>query len=220
VTVSGLSPVERVARILAAAADYRIGHCERWLADAREQLPAEVLVRDVLAPVLREAGNRWHNGELSIVQEHLLSSAVRRQLFYALDRYSTGNGGPGIAFTTLSGERHELGSLMLAVVTASRGYRAIYLGADLPVDEVGRFCARVSVAAVALSLVTSPEVIDAYAQIDTLRALLPSQVAIWVGGQAARLLDTERLPANTFRMTTMQQFDERLSILGARNPAT
>lgn len=217
---SDMTSGERVARILAAATDYRIADYERLLAEAREHLPPDDLVRDVLAPLLREAGNRWHSGKLSIVQEHLLSSAVRRQLSYALDLHSRMASGPAIAFTTLSGERHELGSLMLAVVTASRGYRAIYLGADLPVDEVGRFCTRVSVAAVALSLVTSPEVIDVYAQLDTLRGLVPPEVAIWVGGQAARLLDTARLPANTFRMTSMQQFEERLSILGARNPAT
>ena len=216
---SDMTSGERVARILAAATDYRIADYERSLAEAREQLSPEDLVRDVLAPVLREAGNRWHSGELSIVQEHLLSSAVRRQLSYALDLHSRIASGPAIAFTTLSGERHELGSLMLAVVTASRGYRAIYLGADLPVDEVGRFCARVSVAAVALSLVTSPEVIDVHAQLATLRGLLPPPVEIWVGGQAAHVLDAASLPANTFRMTNMQQYDKRLSALGAGSPA-
>lgn len=211
-----MQPADCVARILAAASDYRISDYERWLAEAREHMPPEELVRDVLAPVLREAGNRWHSGEFSIVQEHMLSSAVRRQLSYALDHYAQVARGPSIAFTTLSGERHELGSLMLAVVTASRGFRAIYLGADLPVEEIGRFCARVEVAAVALSLVTSPEVIDVYAQLGTLRALLPPLVEIWVGGQAAPLLEPAKLPRGCFCMTSMRQFDSRLVTLRGR----
>jgi methanogenic corrinoid protein MtbC1 len=213
-----MMPNETVARILAAAADYRIADYERVLEGACGELPAEQMVNDVLAPLLREAGNRWHTGELSIVQEHMLSSAVRQQLSYALDRYGRAARGPAVVFTTLSGERHELGSLMLAVVAASRGFRAIYLGADLPVEEVGRFCVRVPVVAVALSVVTSPQVIDVYAQLAALRGLLPQGVEIWVGGQAAHLLDDACLPAGSFRMTNMHQFDERLAALRLRSP--
>jgi methanogenic corrinoid protein MtbC1 len=209
-------PDERIAQILAAAREYRIADYERLIVEAALQLPPEQLVETVLAPLLREAGNRWHNGELSIVQEHLLSSAVRRQLSYALDRHAQTATGPAIAFTTLSGERHELGSLMLAVVSASQGFRAIYLGADLPVDEVGRFCARVNVAVVAISLVTSPEVIDAYAQLATLRGLVDPHVEIWIGGQAVRLIDSGSLPPGTFRITNMQQFQARLAALHSR----
>lgn len=212
-----MKPDERIARILAAAGEYRIGDCERWLCEARKQLPLAELVEDVLAPLLREAGNRWHRGELSVVQEHMLSSAIRRQLDSVLERHGAAVPGPTIAFTTLSGERHELGSLMLAVITASRGLRSVYLGADLPVDEVGRFCARVDVAVVALSLVTSPEVFDAYAQLATLRGLLSPAVEIWAGGQAAHLLDPVRLPDRTFRITSMTEFEARLAELQDRS---
>lgn len=215
-----MTPNELVANILAAAGDYRIADYERWLEEARQELSPDDLVDTVMAPVLREAGNRWHSGELSIVQEHLLCSAVRRQLFYALDRLGREARQSMIAFTTLSGERHELGSLMLAVVAASRGFRAIYLGADLPVEEMGRFCARVDTAAVAISMVTSPEVIDAYAQLNTLRGLLPPLVEIWVGGQAANLLDPGNLPFGSFRMKNMNEFHQRLAALNARSPGS
>lgn len=215
-----MKPEQTVARILAAAGEYRIADCEQSLEAACADLPTDALVNDVLAPLLREAGNRWHTGEFSIVQEHLLSSAVRRQLFYALDRHGRAAHGPTIAFTTLSGERHELGSLMLAVAAASRGFRAVYLGADLPVEEIARFCARVDVAAVAISIVTTPEVIDAYAQLAALRALLSPVVEIWIGGQAANLLDADGLPAGSFRMRTMSQFNDRLAALGKGGPGS
>jgi methanogenic corrinoid protein MtbC1 len=212
-------PDQRIAQILAAAAEYRIADYERCLAEAASQMNPEELVEQLFAPLLREAGDRWHSGELSIVQEHMLSSAVRRQLYYVLDRHARASAGPAIAFTTLSGERHEMGSLMLAVVSASRGFRAIYLGADLPVDEVGRFCTQVDVAAVAISLVTSPVVIDAYAQLQTLRRLTNPRVQIWIGGQAARLLDAAQLPAGTVTIMDMQQFDAQLAVLRERTIA-
>ena len=62
-----------------------------------------------------------------MVQEHLLTAAVRRQLAYALDIYNRAATGPSLAFTTLSGERHEMGSLMLALIAATRG-----ISRDLP----------------------------------------------------------------------------------------
>jgi methanogenic corrinoid protein MtbC1 len=213
-----LNTADLVSGILGAARDYRIADYERALRESCLSLPPDELVNEVLAPVLREAGNRWHSGELSIVQEHMLCSAVRHQLFNVLDRYAGKATSPAIAFTTLSGERHELGSLMLAVVAASRGFRSIYLGSDLPAAEVGRFCARVEVVAVALSVVTSPQVIDAYAQLATLRALLPADVEIWVGGQAAPLLEVSRLPVGSRRMIGMEEFSACLASFKDREP--
>jgi methanogenic corrinoid protein MtbC1 len=207
-----LQPAEYARRILSAADEYRIADCERLVAAARELLAPDVLVRDVCSPVLHEAGDRWENGRLSVVQEHLLTSAVRRQLTHSLDLH---NGRlspePCVAFTTLSGERHEMGSLMLAVLAASRGVRAVWLGPDLPVAEVGRFCAHVRVAAVAISIVTSPEVIDAARQLADLRAALPATIGIWLGGQAAARIGAAQLPAGTALVPDLDDFGRRLA---------
>lgn len=211
-------PADCVSRILAAAAEYRIADCERLVAEAREGLPPEALVRDVFAPVLRAAGDRWERGEFSVVQEHLLTAAVRRQLGYVLDAQNRAATGPCLAFTTLSGERHEMGSLMLAVLAASRGFNAVYLGPDLPCAEVGRFCGRVSVAVVAISMVTSPEVIDAGGQLRDLRAVLPAASQIWLGGQAAALLQPAQLPANSVLVPDLADFYARLAALPHRSP--
>ena len=210
------APERVVAGLLAAAEDFDIEACERLLADASARLDPLVLVRDVVSPVLREAGNRWHRGEFSVVQEHLLSGVVRRQLSNALERFLVGSVGPAVLFTTLSGERHEMGGLMGAVVAASRGYRSIFLGPDLPAAEIGRFCARRPVAALALSLVTQPDVIDARTQLAELRQAVAADIEIWVAGQAAGLLARESLPAGVAVIADLAGFLERLARLKAR----
>ena len=204
-------PRDYVDRIIAAAADYRIADYDRLAAEARERLATAVLVRDVFSPVLHEAGERWERGTFSVVQEHMLTSALRRQLTYALDEHNRHAGGVRIAFTTLSGERHELGSLMLAVLAASRGVHALYLGPDLPVAEVALFCARVRVDAVAISLVTSPEVIDAGTQLQELRKALPAAIPLWLGGQAAAQIPPARLPEHCARIVDVAEFERRLA---------
>jgi methanogenic corrinoid protein MtbC1 len=205
-----------VAGLLAAAEDFDIEACDQLFAEAGANLDPLVLVRDVVSPVLREAGNRWHRGEMSVVQEHMLSGVVRRQLSYALDRHLQSADGPSVLFTTLSGERHEMGGLMGAVLAASRGFRCIYLGPDLPAAEIGRFCARRPVHALALSLVTQPHVIDAHAQLVELRQAVAAEVEIWVAGQAAMLLARDALPTGVIAIADLTGFLDRLAGLRTR----
>lgn len=214
----GPHPHRVVADLLAAAEDFDIAACDRVFAEAVASLDALRLVRDVVSPVLREAGNRWHRGELSVVQEHMLSGVVRRQLSYALDRHLQNAAGPSVLFTTLSGERHEMGGLMGAVLAASRGFRCIYLGPDLPAVEIGRFCARRPVAALALSLVTQPQVIDAHGQLVELRQAVAPDIEIWVAGQAAMLLERDSLPAGVIALADLTGFLHRLAGLRTRTP--
>jgi MerR family transcriptional regulator, light-induced transcriptional regulator len=209
-------PATVVDAMLRAAEAYDIEACEALLAGAVAGLPPLVLVRDVVSPVLREAGSRWHRGEMSVAQEHMVSGVVRRQLSFALDRHLASATGPSILFTTLSGERHEMGGLMGAVLAASRGFRCIYLGPDLPAAEIGRFCANRHIDALALSLVTQPEVIDAHAQLAELRNLVPADVEIWVAGRAAQSLGLPDLPTGVQVIKDMASFLERLAGLHAR----
>lgn len=213
------APADYVSRILTAADAYRVQEFDSLIAEARERLEPAVLVRDVFSPLLREVGDGWERGRYSVVQEHMVTSAVRRQLTYALDHHNRSATGQWLAFTTLSGERHEMGSLMLAVIAAARGCRVIYLGPDLPVAEIGRFCARVSVRVVAISIVTSPAVINAPAQLQELRAALPAGIGIWLGGQATRSLDRSTLPANTALVMDLDDFDRRLARLAVQEDA-
>ncbi|MBM4195836.1 MAG: hypothetical protein FJ197_01875 [Gammaproteobacteria bacterium] len=202
------SPADYVDRLLEATSAWEVADQDRWAIGAREALAPLVMVREVFAPVLTEVGDRWERGELSIVQEHLLTGAVRRQLHTALDEHNRRASGPRIAFTTLSGERHELGCLMLAVLAASEGIQAIYLGPDLPAQEIGRFCASVRVAAVAVSIVTSAGVIDARRQLADLRAAMPAGTHLWVGGREALEMATSDLPAQTSVISSLDEFNE------------
>jgi methanogenic corrinoid protein MtbC1 len=212
-------PKRIVANVLAAAADYDIEACDRQFAAAVGVLDPLTLVRDVVSPLLREAGNRWHRGELAVVQEHMISGVVRRQLSYALDRYLVNFSHPTVLFTTLSGERHEMGILMCAVLAASQGIHCIYLGPDLPPAEISRLCAHRPVEAVALSIVTQPDVIDAQTQLAELRVALSPGIEIWVSGRASVILGQAALPAGVEIVPDLDRFQQKLAALQSK-PAT
>ena len=206
-------------RLLAAIDRYDAPGCAALLAAAADELPAEVLVTDVLAPVLHEAGLRWHSGRYTIVQEHMLSSAVLRLLAARLDQYNPRGAASAVAFTTLSGDRHGVGALMAALIAARRGVRVLHLGWDLPVEELGTLARHVPIAAVALSVVARPTVIDALGQVQALRAALPDEVEIWLGGFGSSQMEPAQLPPRTLLMSTLDAYTDRLDALAARGGA-
>lgn len=204
-----------VERILEAAQRFRSVECEQALTLAIAMLPPPQLVTDVLQPLLREVGDRWHRGEFAISQERLVSTVVRRHVGLMLDAYDRSARGAPIVFATLPGERHELGLLTSAMMCASRGFKAHYLGPDLPPAEIARFAREVDAAVVALSVVLQDRMPEVPAQLAELAANLPDSTGIWLGGYAARELPRDQLPPRCVVLADGAELEQRLEMLPA-----
>jgi methanogenic corrinoid protein MtbC1 len=136
----------------------------------------------VLSPLLLEVGERWHAGRLGAAQEHVVSDAARRVLWWMVQAYERSDAGPLLVVTTPSGEQHELGAMMAAITALGEGWRVMYLGCSLPASEIAAAARRTGAAAVALSLVNRA---DASADVQDLSAMLPPDVALLAGGSGA-----------------------------------
>jgi MerR family transcriptional regulator, light-induced transcriptional regulator len=202
-----------VERILEAAAQFRAAECEQTMTLAVAVLPPQKLVTEVLQPLLREVGERWHRGEFAISQERLVSKLVSRHvrlMLYAYDRTARRE---TIVFATLPGERHELGLLMSAMLCASRGFRVHYVGPDLPAEEIARFAREVGASVVALSVVLQDQIEKLPEQFAALDDGLPEGTAIWIGGSAAPLLADLPLPDSCEILRSSAEFEQRLELL-------
>jgi len=204
-----------IERILAAVGKYRPTECDQVMAMAFALLPPFEVVRNVLSPALREVGDRWHRGELSIAQERIASNCARRQLAALLHTFNSVAKGPAVVFATLSGERHELGILMYAALAASLRLRAYYLGPDLPAEEAARCAVEINATAVAVSLVMRDHLDAGLAQLHALRGRLPDGVEIWLGGPALAGIDTSVLPARSICLIEPGDFEQRVGLLEA-----
>jgi methanogenic corrinoid protein MtbC1 len=201
-----------VDRILAAASQFRAAECEQTMTLAVAVLPPQRLVSDVLQPLLKEVGDRWHRGEFAISQERLVSKMVGRHvrlMLYAYDRTARRE---TIVFSTLPGERHELGLLMSAMLCASRGFKAHYLGPELPAEEIARFSREVGASVVALSVVLQDHVEALPEQLAALAAALPEGTAIWIGGSGASRLAGYPLPESCELLRSCAEFEQRLEL--------
>jgi DNA-binding transcriptional MerR regulator/methylmalonyl-CoA mutase cobalamin-binding subunit len=203
-----------VERVLDAAQRYSAADCEQALTLAIALMPPARLIDEVLGPLLREVGERWHRGEYTIAQERLVSSSVRRHLGLIVDTFERAARRPtSMVFATLPGERHELGLLMSAMVCASRGFRVHYLGPELPPPEIARYANETGAGVVALSLLLEDSLPQVVSQLGELRAALEPGVAIWLGGRAVQRLDQDALPPQAVVLPSTADLQQRLDTL-------
>jgi len=204
-----------IGRILGAVTKYRLAECDQLMAMAFALMPPFDAVHSVLSPALREVGERWHRGEMSIAQERIASNCARRQLMSLLHTFNGVAKGTAVIFATLSGERHELGILMYAMIAASLSLRTFYLGPDLPAEEVARCAREIDAMAIAISLVNHDQIEATLAQLHALRRELPDEVEIWLGGPGLVEIDESTLPPRSVRMLEPGDFEQRVGLLEA-----
>jgi MerR family transcriptional regulator, light-induced transcriptional regulator len=202
-------------RILDAARRFQSAECEQALTLAIALLPPTRLIDEVLEPLLREVGDRWHDGQFSIAQERMVSTAVRKHIGLVVETYDRAARRPAVVFATLPGERHELGLLMSALVCASEGFKVHYLGPDLPPEEIARYANGVGAAVVALSVVLLEGLPDIPGQILRLAESLDPGTSVWIGGAGTQGLRPDCLPASCAVIRDQSELLQRLDLLPA-----
>ena len=101
-------------------------------------VPKEVYLR-VLVPAQKEIGELWHVGDISIAEERLVSEATR-QLMTLLSARHTRSGNPRrtVLAASVAGNAHDLGLGIVANLFRLAGWRCLFLGANVPGDEIAR----------------------------------------------------------------------------------
>lgn len=189
---------------------------QRLLALQLSVLGPATFAREVASPLVTEIGERWSHGRLGIAQEHLATGVLRSLLGSALQPTAASRVGPRVLFATPVGERHELGLLMAALSGLSAGSNTLYLGTDLPVEEILAAVEMSDAVAVALSIVTIPRP-QAVRFIDALRGGLASHIHVWVGGIGS--VDLE-LPDGVEYIDGLEALERRVMLLGFANSST
>ena len=167
-------------------------------------------VDELVVPVLTEVGTRWHGGELGVAQEHLASGVFSRALQHILEGSATDANAPAIVVATPSGHRHEIGAMIAAAVAGSEGWKVLFLGADLPADEIVRTVREVGARAVALSLVYGADGAPTERELRRLREQLPASVEVLLGGRGARAVDGSAAGEGLRVLDGFSEFSRRL----------
>ncbi len=139
------------------------------------------LIGEVIRPSLVDSGERWFRKECEAFQERCASGFLLRKLSGLVEQIQKAN--PQADRTVLvgavQGDRHEGGILCLCAALEWAGWKAISLGADLPVREYQRAIDHWKPDALALSFTLSRNIKKRFAELASLRG-----APIIVGGRS------------------------------------
>jgi methanogenic corrinoid protein MtbC1 len=195
--------------MLNAVESFDSAELQRLLSVQLSTLGAPRFARDVAQLMLAEIGERWARGEIGIAKEHMACAVIRNLIGPTLQPTAISVAGPKMVFATPPDERHELGLMMATLTTVSAGANCLYLGADLPVEEVVVAAREFGADVVVMSMVMT-RAIDARRVVTLLRSKLEEHVQIWTGGSASAELDDY---AGVEYIASFETLEQRVALL-------
>ena len=130
------SPADLAARLRDATDDLDAGHVSAILHGALLRYGAAVTWDQILAPLLVELGDRWHDAGCDVDREHVLSDTAEAVLrAHAQQTLTVPATGDPVLLLAGPGERHTLPLAALAAALTEQGTAAVLL-ADLPAADL------------------------------------------------------------------------------------
>jgi DNA-binding transcriptional MerR regulator/methylmalonyl-CoA mutase cobalamin-binding subunit len=152
-------------------------------------------VEQIAQPLTVLVGEKWADGSISIFTEHCYTEQMSQVLnSVEPSKFECDETLPRILLATLSGERHTLGLDMVKAVLSDQKACCINLGAEVPLLEIPQAAINYKVNVVGLSFSSSFPKRAISESLKKLRATLPENISLWIGGTGAKQL--AKLPEN------------------------
>lgn len=161
-------------------------------------IPLPVLLDDLICALMADVGELWHQGKLSVGEEHLITQIIMngtQKLFEHIrerasqDDSSESNLGDSrpIAISAGSeGSYHELGAKCTQLLLEEAGWQTLYAGANLPTIELGMLQKEYEAQLICISFVVPQRLSDLYRCIQALEQIYDpnKHYVLIVGGSA------------------------------------
>jgi len=174
---------------LDATADFNIERIDALYNEASSLYPVDMVTDRLIQPTIRILGEAWQtHPERGVAEEHFYTSWLKNRLGARFHHAYTYASGARIICACAPGSYHEIGLMLFSLSALARGYRVLYFGADLPLNQLPYITQRSAAKAV---------VLGAQTQIDAeLNSKLPDLInnldtPVFIGGNDS-LIDTDR----------------------------
>lgn len=126
-----------ISRLIAAAMNYDEAAFEKIFGHCLLQFSMKEFYRHLLYPMLDRMGMMWAGNEIPPANEHFISNLLRQKLFTAIDGLDAPSRSEKkwICFLP-ENEFHELGLLFATYMIRSKGFHAIYMGSNVPLESL------------------------------------------------------------------------------------
>lgn len=179
------SPQHLLAEALGAVQNLDPHRLQAVLERASVGLSIPALRRELIQPLMVAIGERWRQGTLRVAQEHMATAIVRSFLSSLNARQTVAPGCPLLAIAAPSGDLHEMGALLAASHALEVGWDVLYLGPNLPAEEMAAGVQARQARALYISLIYPPADPAVGEQLLRIRRLVGENFPLIVGGRAA-----------------------------------
>ena len=169
--------LDELARSLQRALDdFDEGAAQTVLDRLLSDFTLATTLRDVVVPYLRQLGERWERGEITIAQEHFASNVIRGRLAGLARGWGDGHG-PRAIVACPPDELHDLPLLIFGIVLNRTGWRVDYFGASTPIDELVQAAGRSRPDLVVVAATTTDRFTAILGELTQLAAVAPLALA-------------------------------------------
>lgn len=166
---------------------------DRVLTQAFAIYPVETVVLEILQNGLHEIGEGWFRGEVSVQQEHFATALASRRLDVMLSATPPPTRPGRIIVACPPQEEHAFAQMLLTLLLRRRGWDTIYLGANVPFEQMEQSIEKVRPQ---LVILTAQRLATAANLYDMARIVNQKEIPVAFGGRifiASESL-TERIP--------------------------
>jgi DNA-binding transcriptional MerR regulator len=196
--------------ILEAAARLDQQALELVLDEAMASLPPVPFFEEVLVPLQQELGERWHQGTVTVAEEHLVTQAARQRVL-TLIHQAPRRARRHVVCACFPLEDHELGLMGVALRFRHAGWRVTFLGARTPAEHLGRVVAALAPDLVAISAVSDDGEPTFRTTLEALLHALPASARVAVGGPAATRYQAQVKALGALTVSTPTEWEALLA---------
>ena len=144
-------------------------------------VPFDSLLFDYLIAAERSVGQRWEQGDYLVAEEHAATAAIETLVSLLAGMFDHPPGAPLVVVATAEGDDHSLPARTVAAYLLFLGYRTVFLGANVPGEDLRGFLETEPPVAVVVSAAMTIHLLGARAVV---QAAHDVGVPALVGGKA------------------------------------
>ena len=186
---------------------------EDILLQAIVQIGQNRILEELISPVLEELGQQWQEGHIRAYHEHLATTVIRKFLTDQIAKISISPHAPSIIVTTPIGQLHELGALIASFVATHQGWQVVYLGANLPAEDIAAAALEKNIKYVLLSIIYPANDPKLHTEILQLSEYLQGKTKLIIGGRAAKSYQQAINDTNSSYFSNLEQLRQFLQTL-------
>lgn len=169
-----------IYKTIEAVSDFSSERIDAVYNEASSLYPVDMVTDRLVQPILIALGDIWkEHPEKGIAEEHFYTSWLKNRLGARFHHAYTQSRGARIVCACMPGVYHEIGLMLFALSALARGYRVLYFGADLPLNQLKHIATRSAAKAIVLGTGTQNN--DSVSQ--ELSTLIPNLTTpVFIGG--------------------------------------